>query len=147
MSQLLYISPTYHSLKNVKKMESEQSVSERIIVVLREINGTTKDLSGALEIDENYIRVVMNRMVKNGVIIHTGRFINRYKLYRLAKPEELEMNINCEKYRDILIKIILPFAKSGIKVELLPSEQEKIRELFQANYHPSGEKKNGTIKI
>ena len=122
-------------------MENEQSVSERILGVLREINATTKDLSRELSINENYIRVLMNRMVKRGVIRHTGRFINRYKLYRLAKPEELEMNINYEKYRGILIKMILPFAKLGIKVELLPSEQEKIRELFQDNYHPSGEKK------
>lgn len=127
----------------MKRMENDQSVSERIIGVLREINGTIKDLSEALEIDENYIRVVMNRLTKHGVIIHTGRFINRYKLYRLAKPEELEMNINFKKYRDILIKMLLPFAKLGVKVELLPSEQEKIRELFQDNYHPSGEKKSG----
>ena len=125
----------------MEKTENDQSVSERIINVLREINATTKDLSEDLEIGENYIRTVINRLIKHGVIKHTGRFINRYKLYRLAKPEELEMNINYEKYRDILIKMILPFAKSGIKVELLPSEQEKIRELFQDNYHPSGEKK------
>jgi len=124
-------------------MEKEQSVPERILGVLREINATTKDLSRDLDIDENYIRVLINRMVKRGVVRHTGRFINRYKLYRLAKPEELEMNVNYEIYRDILIKMILPFAKSGIKVELSPSEQEKIRELFQDNYQPSGEKKNG----
>lgn len=126
----------------MSKME-ELSVSERIIGVLRETNATIKDLSEALEIDENYVRVVMNRLVKNGVIIHTGRFINRYKLYRLAKPEELEMNINYEKNRDILIKMLLPFAKLGVKIDLLPSEQKKIRELFQDNYHPSGEKKSG----
>ncbi|GAG78062.1 unnamed protein product, partial [marine sediment metagenome] len=59
-------------------------------------------------------------------------------------PEEIQLNINCEKYRDILIKMILPFAKSGIKVDLLPSEQEKVRELFQDNYFASGEKKNGS---
>ncbi len=125
----------------MEKMENDQSVSERIINVLREINATTKDLSEDLEIGENYVRTVINRLTKHGVIKHTGRFINRYKLYRLAKPEELEMNLNYEKYRGILIKMILPFAKSGIKVDLLPSEQEKIRELFQDNYDDSSEKK------
>jgi len=122
-------------------MESEQSVSERIIDVLREDYATNKDLSQVLDVGEESIRTTIYRMVKSGVIVHTGRFINRYKLYRLAIPEELEMHKNCETIKKILIKMILPFAKSGIKINLLPSEQKRINDLFQDNYSSSGRKK------
>lgn len=127
-------------------MENYQSIPEQIINVLREINATNKDLSEALDIDENVIRSTINRMTKSGVVIHTGRFINKYKLYRLARPEELEKDTSCETVcetveKKILIKMLLPFAKSGIEVDLLPSEQERIKKLFQDNYYASGIRK------
>ena len=122
---------------------NEESTTEQIVSILKETNATIKDFSQTLDLSENIVRTTINRLKKHGVVKHTGMFINRYKLWRLAKPEELDVNANFEEYREILIKMILPFAKSGIKVELLPSEQEKIRELFEDNYDPSGERKGG----
>lgn len=123
-------------------MENDQSIVEQIINVLRKTNATIKDLTQTIDHSENVIRVTVNRMKRRGIIRHTGRFINRFKLYRLAKPEELERH-EYELVKKILIKIILPFAKSGITVELLPSEQERIEELFQDNYNASGIRKKG----
>ena len=124
-------------------MHCLHSSTEQIVSILKETNATIKDFSQTLDLSENIVRTTINRLKKHGVVKHTGMFINRYKLWRLAKPEELDVNANFEEYREILIKMILPFAKSGIKVELLPSEQEKIRELFEDNYDPSGERKRG----
>jgi len=124
-------------------MDELLTISQKIINVLKETHATNKDLSEFLDTDENYIRVVMNRMISHGVVIHTGRFINRYKLYRLAREDEVSQNKDSELYLKILVKMILPFAKSGISVDLLPEEQEKIRGLFETNYDDTGEKKDG----
>lgn len=122
----------------------DDTISEQIVNILRETFATTKDLSQTLDIDENIVRVVVNRMANYGVIKHTGRFINRYKVYRLVKPEELVLGKESEKYRGILVKMLLPFAREGIKVSsITPEESEVIRELFQNTYSETGERKNG----
>ena len=120
------------------------TISEQIVNILSETFATNKDLSQELDIDENTIRVVVNRMAKYGVIKHTGRFINRYKVYRLVRPEELELGKESEKYREILVKMLLPFAEEGIKVSTITSEEsEIIKKLFQDAYSETGERKNG----
>ena len=120
----------------------EQTISEQIVNILRETFATTKDLSQTLDIDENIVRVIVNRMANYGVIKHTGRFINRYKVYRLVKPEELVLGKECEKYREILVKMLLPFAKEGINVSTItPEESEVIRELFKDHYSETGDKR------
>ena len=120
----------------------EQTISERIIGILRETFATTKDLSQTLDISENILRVTVNRMGKCGVIKHTGRFIKRYKVYRLVKPEELILGKECEKYREILMKMLLYLAKEGIKVSTITPEESKIiRELFKDHYSETDDKR------
>ena len=125
------------------KEKVDDSISEQICNVLKHSHATSKDLSEELDIGEGIIGVVLNRMAKTGVIKHTGRFINRYKVYRLVRPEELELGINCEKFRELLVKMILPFAKSGIKVSLTSEESEIIQKLFEKSYTESGERIDG----
>lgn len=123
----------------------DDTISEQIINILSSTHATTKDLSQELDIGEKLLAVVVNRMAKFGVIKHTGRFINRYKVYRLVKPEELELGKDCEKYREILVKMLLPFAKEGIKVSTItPEESELIRKIFQEKYSETGERKDGS---
>ena len=121
----------------------DDSISEQICNVLKHSHATSKDLSEELDIGEGIIGVVLNRMAKTGVIKHTGRFINRYKVYRLVRPEELELGINCEKFRELLVKMILPFAREGIKVSLTSEESEIIQKLFEKSYTESGERIDG----
>ena len=121
----------------------DDSISEKICNVLKHSHATNKDLSEELDIGEGIIGVVLNRMAKTGVIKHTGRFINRYKVYRLVRPEELELGINCEKFRELLVKMILPFAREGIKVSLTSEESEIIQKLFEKSYTESGERIDG----
>jgi len=119
------------------------TISEQIVNILKETHATTKDLSQELDIGEGLLAVVVNRMAKYGVIKHTGRFINRYKVYRLVRPEELELGKDCEKYRKILEKMLLPFAREGIKVSTItPEESEIIRKIFEETYSETGERKN-----
>ena len=87
------------------------TISEQIVNILKETFATTKELSQELDIGEGLLAVVVNRMAKCGVIKHTGRFVNRYKVYRLVKPEELELGKEREKDREILVKMLLPFGK------------------------------------
>ena len=118
------------------------TISEQIVNILRETQATTKNLSQELDLGEGLLAVVVNRMAKCGVIKHTGRFINRYKVYRLVRPEELELGKESEKDREILVKMLLPFAQEGIKVKLTSEESGRIQQLFENNYTETGERKN-----
>jgi predicted ArsR family transcriptional regulator len=81
---------------------NEESTTEQIVSILKETNATIKDFSQTLDLSENIVRTTINRLKKHGVVKHTGMFINRYKLWRLVKPEELDVNANFEEYREIL---------------------------------------------
>ena len=76
-----------------KEIDSEKSISELIIDILEEQDATVKELSKTVNISENVIRTTINRMKDSKLILETGLFRDRYKIYttkKLTKREEIE---------------------------------------------------------
>lgn len=122
----------------------EKSYAEQIIDILRETHATVKNLSETLDISENIVRTTINRMKKKDLIVETNLFRNHYKVYRLGNLNEIKTDKLIGIDREILKKMLLPFARKGIKMGLTPELQKRVRELFSQTYNSKGERINGS---
>ena len=122
---------------------SNKSIAEQILDVLRETHATVKDLSITLDISENVIRTTINRLKGRNLIRETYTFRNRYKVFRISRPEETGRDGLGGLDGEILKKMLLPFARKGIKMRFTPEEQNRVKELFSQTYNSKGERTNG----
>ena len=122
----------------------EKSYAEQIIDILRETHTTVKNLSEILDVSENIVRTTINRMKKKDLIVETNLFRNHYKVYRLGNLNEIKTDKLSEIDREILKRMLLPFARKGIKMGLTPELQKRVRELFSQTYNSKGERINGS---
>lgn len=127
-----------HNEKNIMTI-SNKSIAEQILDVLRETHGTVKDLSITLDLSENVVRTTINRMKKRNLIQETGIFRTRYKVFRISKPEEIKTDGLSGLDGEILKKMLLPFARKGIKMRFTHEEQNRVKELFSQTYNSKGE--------
>ncbi len=80
---------------------------EKILELLKEEVLTTKEISNHLNYQEGEIRVYINRLKKNGLIIEVGRK-ERYIMYS-ANKKALE-----RKRKDLIDKLVYLMIKIGI---------------------------------
>lgn len=95
-----------------------------ILDLLNEQELTTKEIAQKLDITPNEARVYVNRLKSKGKVKVIGKK-ERYKIYRAI--ESTEINLDTQ----ILKKLIIPFAKNGIKVDLESKEIERIKQLME----------------
>ncbi|MCP4762723.1 MAG: hypothetical protein GY870_13170 [archaeon] len=80
----------------------------------------------------NLLWVYMNQFKREGKVEEVEKKDNNFKRYRKKKPIQKQPLKPKKVELDTLIlkKLIIPFAKAGIKVNLEQEEEERVKELF-----------------
>ena len=103
------------------------SKKNEILNLLTQNELTVKELSNSLGYGENEIRVYINRLVKENKIKSIGKK-ELFKIYKAISNEIIESeSIDTE----ILKKLIIPFARSGIEIDLSNEEIKRIKQLME----------------
>lgn len=85
---------------------------------------TIKEIADNTEFNENQTRVYIHRLLNDNLIKEIGKK-NRYIIYAAVEKEDNILDTQ------ILKKMILPFIKNNIELDLENNEIERIKNLFQ----------------
>jgi len=101
--------------------------TEQIISTLQKKDYTTREIAEITNITANYVKVVLNRLIKRGILNDTGRYRDECKIYSLQNENHNHNSIDT-KILQLLIPVFVEneLIVSGINEEM----KNRIIELY-----------------
>lgn len=110
----------------IDESQDRENKKRTILDLLHHHDLTVEEIEQKTAYDRNLIWVYISQFKREGRVVRTGKKRNNFSEYTATQRKELR-----DMDTQILKKLVVPFAKAGIKVDLNEKEQKRIKQIFQ----------------